>query len=62
MAELSKHRRDIADQTEEQKTARNRMALFPSGEEGEVEILYVDEEMWVVSLPPVPSRPTGAMR
>ncbi|KAG8876405.1 hypothetical protein FRB97_004208 [Tulasnella sp. 331] len=47
MTELSKNRDDIANQTEEQKTARNRMALFPNGEKNEVEILHVDEEMWV---------------
>ncbi|KAG8978951.1 hypothetical protein FRB94_012027 [Tulasnella sp. JGI-2019a] len=47
MQKFSKNRKDIANQNEEQKEARNRMALFPHGENEEVEILYVDEEMWV---------------
>lgn len=33
-------------QTEEQTTARNRMALFPHGEG--VEVIYVAADMWVV--------------
>jgi molybdopterin-biosynthesis enzyme MoeA-like protein len=35
--------RNRGEQTEEQKTARLRMALFPVGSE----VLFVDEELWV---------------
>lgn len=41
---MSKHRPNLANQTEAQKLARNRMALFPKNSE----VLYVDEELWVV--------------
>ena len=47
MTEMSKHRKDLAKQTDEQKEARNRMALFPSGEKAEV--LFTSPELWVVS-------------
>lgn len=43
MSALSKKRMDITKQTEEQKTARLRMALFPKGSE----VLFVKEELWV---------------
>ncbi|KAL8284109.1 hypothetical protein RQP46_004858 [Phenoliferia psychrophenolica] len=39
----SKKRYNLGEQTEEQKIARNRMALFPIGSE----ILFVKEELWV---------------
>jgi hypothetical protein len=41
MLALSKKRVNVAEQTEEQKIARNRMALFPVG----AEVLFVDEEL-----------------
>lgn len=41
MEELSKRRYNLADQTEEQKLARLRMALFPEG----AEVLFVVEEL-----------------
>lgn len=43
MVALSKRKPDAVEQTEEQKTARNRMALFPKG----AEVLFVQEELWV---------------
>ncbi|KAL5514752.1 hypothetical protein ACEPAG_2068 [Sanghuangporus baumii] len=43
MREASKHRFDFSQQTEEQRIARERMALFP--EKGEV--LFVNSEIWV---------------
>lgn len=46
MAAWSKNRRDIAEQSAEQKTARERMALFPSGREAEV--IFTVEDLWVV--------------
>lgn len=49
LEETAKHRKDLVNQTDEQKEARNRMALFPYGENNEVEVLFVDEELWVVS-------------
>lgn len=42
---MSKHRTDVAKQTEEQRTARQRMALFPDG----AEVLFVQKDLWVVS-------------
>ncbi|KZS97028.1 Molybdopterin binding protein [Sistotremastrum niveocremeum HHB9708] len=45
MAAWSKNRRDIAEQSAEQKTARERMALFPSGREAEV--IFTAEDLWV---------------
>ena len=46
MREASKHRIDFEQQTEDQRIARERMALFP--EKGEV--LFVNSEIWVVSV------------
>ncbi|GAA5913389.1 flavin adenine dinucleotide pyrophosphatase [Sporobolomyces salmoneus] len=43
MEAFSKGRYDFKSQTEEQKTARLRMALFPKGQE----YLFVQEDMWV---------------
>ena len=43
MVHLSKRKPDAPEQTEEQKTARNRMALFPKG----AEVLFVQEDLWV---------------
>ncbi|ORY61190.1 MoaB/Mog domain-containing protein [Leucosporidium creatinivorum] len=40
---LAKKRPNPAEQTEEQKTARNRMALFPT----DSEVLFVQEDLWV---------------
>ena len=47
MAEFSKNRIDIQNQNAEQRTARERMALFPYGDN--VEVLYLHKELWVVS-------------
>ncbi|SCZ91871.1 BZ3500_MvSof-1268-A1-R1_Chr5-3g08189 [Microbotryum saponariae] len=48
MVALSKRRYNIDEQTEEQKTARNRMALFPvPTPKTSVEVLFVDKELWV---------------
>ena len=44
MAEMSRNRPSVAQQDEEQKTARERMALFPA----EAEVLYIESEIWVV--------------
>ena len=41
---MSQHRADIANQTEEQRAARERMALFPA----RAEVIYTDSEIWVV--------------
>ncbi|KAI5121913.1 hypothetical protein M0805_000242 [Coniferiporia weirii] len=43
MGEMSKHRADIARQTDDQRVARERMALFPE----KAEVLFVSQEMWV---------------
>ncbi|KAF8581229.1 Molybdopterin binding protein [Ramaria rubella] len=43
MTVLSKHRKDIQNQTEEQKTARERMALLPAN----AEVLFVGDDLWV---------------
>jgi molybdopterin-biosynthesis enzyme MoeA-like protein len=50
MAALSKHRSWIHTQNEEQRRARERMALFPAN----AEALFVVKDLWVVSnhLPP----------
>ena len=45
MGEMIKHRTDIANQTEEQRVARERMALFPA----RAEVLYIASDIWVVS-------------
>ena len=44
MAVMSQHRTDIANQTDEQRVARERMALFPA----QAEVLYTSSEIWVV--------------
>lgn len=46
MAEMSKNRPWVAQQSEEQRVARERMALFPE----KAEVLYVAKDIWVVSL------------
>jgi molybdopterin-biosynthesis enzyme MoeA-like protein len=43
MKELSKHRKDLENQSSEQKLARDRMALFPA----DAEVLFVGEDIWV---------------
>ncbi|GAA6021861.1 hypothetical protein JCM10207_004521 [Rhodosporidiobolus poonsookiae] len=43
MWEMGKHRYSLEQQTEEQKTARMRMALFPK----DSEVLFVQEDLWV---------------
>jgi hypothetical protein len=45
MTELSKHRSWIHTQNQEQRSARQRMALFPAN----AEALFVARDMWVVS-------------
>jgi hypothetical protein len=45
MTELSKHRSWIHTQNQEQRRARQRMALFPAN----AETLFVARDMWVVS-------------
>ncbi len=50
MGEMLKHRADLAGQTDEQRVARERMALFPA----RAEVLYIASDIWVVS----PSRLT----
>lgn len=45
MSELSKHRSWIHTQNQEQRSARQRMALFPAN----AETLFVARDMWVVS-------------
>jgi len=45
MTELSKHRSWIHTQDQEQRSARQRMALFPAN----AETLFVARDMWVVS-------------
>ena len=50
MAEFSKHRSNMQRQNDEQRIARERMAYFPiSKVEGDVEVLHVHKDMWVVS-------------
>ncbi|GAA5943466.1 hypothetical protein JCM10213_005492 [Rhodosporidiobolus nylandii] len=44
MFEMGKQRYNLADQTEEQKIARERMALFPKDD---AEVLFVQEDLWV---------------
>lgn len=41
---MTQHRADLANQTEEQRVARERMALFPA----DAEVLYTSSEIWVV--------------
>lgn len=47
MEESAKLRYNIQNQTAEQRTARERMAYFPSGEDAEV--IHVHKDLWVVS-------------
>lgn len=42
----SQHRADIKNQTEEQRVARERMALFPAN----AEVIYTSSEVWVVRI------------
>jgi len=44
MEEASRHRTWISQQSEEQRTARKRMALFPEASE----VLFVASDIWVV--------------
>ena len=44
---MIKHRTDIANQTDEQRVARERMALFPA----RAEVLYIASDIWVVRVP-----------
>ncbi|KAH8112272.1 MoaB/Mog domain-containing protein [Phellopilus nigrolimitatus] len=43
MTEMSKHRADVAAQTDAQRVARERMALFPA----HAEVLFVHKDLWV---------------
>lgn len=45
MMVMSQGRIDIVNQTDEQRAARERMALFPS----QAEVLFTSSEIWVVS-------------
>ncbi|CDO70069.1 hypothetical protein BN946_scf184601.g22 [Trametes cinnabarina] len=45
MGEMTRHRTDIAQQTPEQRAARERMALFPA----KAEVLFIAPDIWVVS-------------
>ena len=48
MTEMSKHRwASLGEQTEEQRTARERMALFPE----RAEVIFIAPDIWVVSFP-----------
>ena len=47
MNAMISHRTDIQNQTEEQRIARERMALFPA----RAEVLYIASDIWVVSVP-----------
>jgi molybdopterin-biosynthesis enzyme MoeA-like protein len=46
MEESGKHRTWISKQSEEQRTARKRMALFPDA----AEVIFVASDIWVVSM------------
>ena len=46
MSEMIRHRADLGNQTDEQRVARERMALFPA----RAEVLYIASDIWVVSL------------
>ena len=48
MAEFGKRRYNFSQQTKEQREARERMALFPSGDN--VEVIFTAEDMWVVRI------------
>lgn len=43
MTEFSKHRKDVLNQSVDQKAARERMALFPA----QAEVLFVGDDIWV---------------
>ena len=49
--ELIKYRSDMANQTAEQRAARERMALFPA----KAEVLYIAPDVWVVRFSLSPS-------
>ena len=49
LTEMTKHRPWVKQQNEEQRMATLRMALLPVGDV--TEILFVSEDVWVVSLP-----------
>ena len=42
---MIRHRADLGNQTDEQRVARERMALFPA----RAEVLYIASDIWVVS-------------
>lgn len=44
MTEMIKHRTDLSNQTDEQRTARERMALFPA----KAEVIFIAPDVWVV--------------
>jgi len=46
MESIAKNRPSLVHQTEEQRTAQKRMALFPEG----AEVLFVAGDLWVVRL------------
>lgn len=48
MTEMSRHRADIMTQTDEQRQARERMALFPAN----AEVLFIAPDVWVVCTHP----------
>ena len=51
---MTRHRADMAQQTPEQRAARERMALFPA----RAEVLFIAPDIWVVSPSFLPSRPS----
>lgn len=53
MAEFSKGRYDFSKQTDEQRTARERMGTLPTG--AGAEALFVEGDKWVVSPRTLPS-------
>jgi hypothetical protein len=55
MSELTRHRSWIHTQNEEQRRARERMALFPAN----AETLFVAKDIWVVSNHPFPPSFSG---
>ncbi len=55
MSESTKHRSWLHTQNEEQKRARERMALFPAN----AETLFVAKDIWVVSNHPFPPSFSG---
>jgi hypothetical protein len=53
MLGLTKNRDALKNQNEEQQKARDRMALLPS----RADVLFVDEELWVVGASPHATTP-----